>query len=331
MAKPRIFVSSTYYDLRHIRQGLDAFIKELGYEPVLFENGDIPFSHEKPLDHSCYNEIKSCHILVLIIGGRFGSPTSDENKKTDGVDLDRQYIHYNSITQKEYATALEADIPVYIFVEKGVNAEYGTYKKNRDNKSIVWQHVDSINVFQLLESVYSQKRNNLIRDFDKLSDITHWLRDQWAGLLAEFLLRRTEDKKFSTLTAQLNRLEGVVEALKSYSESLIRSVEPQTAEKLIEKTDQNIELANKLSKFKSARFIRDILDKNNISTYVLYRAFCDATSMANLQSRIRTLLKSEKKRKADLYAHGVHPDLINEIRLLLNLPFLKDDLGSGEF
>ncbi len=35
MAKPRVFISSTYYDLRHIRNDLDGFIKELGYEPTI--------------------------------------------------------------------------------------------------------------------------------------------------------------------------------------------------------------------------------------------------------------------------------------------------------
>ena len=70
MAKPRVFVSSTYYDLRHVRQGIESFIEGLGFEAVLFESGDIPFSHEQPLDESCYQEISKCHILVLIIGGK---------------------------------------------------------------------------------------------------------------------------------------------------------------------------------------------------------------------------------------------------------------------
>ena len=42
MAKPRVFVSSTYYDLKHIRDRPEAFIESFGYEPVLFESGDIP-------------------------------------------------------------------------------------------------------------------------------------------------------------------------------------------------------------------------------------------------------------------------------------------------
>ena len=39
MARPRVFVSSPYYDLKHIRSSLDSFIDRLGYEPVLSEKG----------------------------------------------------------------------------------------------------------------------------------------------------------------------------------------------------------------------------------------------------------------------------------------------------
>ena len=40
MAKPRIFISSTYYDLRQVRADLERFIKDLGYETVLNEQGN---------------------------------------------------------------------------------------------------------------------------------------------------------------------------------------------------------------------------------------------------------------------------------------------------
>lgn len=53
MAKPRVFVSSTYYDLKHIRTSMELFIRSLGYEPILSEKGDIAFTPDKPLDESC--------------------------------------------------------------------------------------------------------------------------------------------------------------------------------------------------------------------------------------------------------------------------------------
>jgi Domain of unknown function (DUF4062) len=41
MAKPKIFISSTFYDLKQIRSDLDNFVENLGYEPIRNEEGDI--------------------------------------------------------------------------------------------------------------------------------------------------------------------------------------------------------------------------------------------------------------------------------------------------
>jgi len=39
MARPKIFVSSTFYDLRHVRNDMESFIKTLGYDPIMNERG----------------------------------------------------------------------------------------------------------------------------------------------------------------------------------------------------------------------------------------------------------------------------------------------------
>ena len=64
MARPRVFLSSTYYDLRHIRNDLERFVKELGYEPILSERGHIPYGKDEALEQYCYREISNCDILV---------------------------------------------------------------------------------------------------------------------------------------------------------------------------------------------------------------------------------------------------------------------------
>ena len=70
MARPRVFISSTYYDLRHIRASLDVFVRSLGFDTVLSEKGDIAYTPDRPLDESCYQEVESSDIFVMIIGGR---------------------------------------------------------------------------------------------------------------------------------------------------------------------------------------------------------------------------------------------------------------------
>lgn len=92
MAKPRIFISSTFYDLRQVRIDLDRFIKDLGYEPVLNELGNIPYGKDDKLEEYCYKEISNIDILVSLIGGRFGSESQHKD---------------HSISQMEFRTAIE--------------------------------------------------------------------------------------------------------------------------------------------------------------------------------------------------------------------------------
>ena len=77
MAKPRIFLSSTFYDLRQIREDLEQMIRELGYESVRHETGAIPYSRKEPLESSAYREVDLCDIMVSIIGGRFGTQSKE--------------------------------------------------------------------------------------------------------------------------------------------------------------------------------------------------------------------------------------------------------------
>ena len=106
MAKPRIFISSTFYDLKQIRIELDRFIENLGYEPVRNEEGDIPYGKAEDLQQYCYKEIDNVDILISIIGSRYGSPATGE----------KEY----SVSQKELKTALNANKQVFVFIDKNV-------------------------------------------------------------------------------------------------------------------------------------------------------------------------------------------------------------------
>lgn len=49
--KPRIFVSSTFYDLKYMRDDLANFIRAHDFEPIMFEEGDVGYTPGKDLDH----------------------------------------------------------------------------------------------------------------------------------------------------------------------------------------------------------------------------------------------------------------------------------------
>jgi hypothetical protein len=184
MAKPRIFLSSTFYDLRQIRADLDRFIREQGYEPILNELGNIPYGKEDRLEEYCYNEIKTIDILVSVIGGRFGS----SSKKED-----------NSISQMELKTAIELNKQVYIFIEKNVYQEYQFYLNNKKTKDVKYRYADNVKIHEFIEFVESLPNNNTIHGFETSRDIINFLKEQWAGLFQRFLQEQTRVKEVNLI------------------------------------------------------------------------------------------------------------------------------------
>lgn len=287
MAKPRVFVSSTYYDLKHIRKNLESFIDSLGFDSVLFESGDIPFRHDQPIDESCYSEINNCHMLVLIIGGRYGSKTSN-GKKLNEKELNKAYEQFKSITRKEYQTARERDIPIFIFVDSNVLAEYQTYKENRENKNIKYAHVDSVNIFSILDEILSQRRNNFIRGFENFDDISSWLRDQWAGLFADFLSRKSQEATLRNLGSQIADLSGISGALKEYTESILRSVVPNESGKIISRQTRRL-TSTRMRRFAKEGMIEYLLDlgKPRTTPERLFKALLDSTNLEQFLQKSR--------------------------------------------
>ena len=201
MARPRVFVSSTYDDLRIVRANLDRFIKEMGYEPVLYEKGHIPYGGADALEQDCYREIEKCDILVSIIGGRYGTQSRDSK---------------HSITHRELKTAIELGKQVYIFVEKAVYYEYGTYLQNKEVKGFKPSSVNDVRVFSFLEDIYSIPTGNPIEPFELPDDIVKFLREQWAGLFQRLFQKMSRQKDVNILEKVNdgknleNKLEGKV-------------------------------------------------------------------------------------------------------------------------
>lgn len=190
MAHTQVFISSTYVDLKKLREDIFDFVTGMGMHPVLNEKGGIFFDWKSPLDISCYNAVAESDIYVLIIGGRYGSPSSEPRKRPrkHGIQL------YNSVTRNEYSAAIKADIPIFIFVDQAVATTYDTYIKSGKNLSIPYAHVDNPQIFRLLDFVYSQRRNNFLEVYRSTEDIKDTLRRQWAGMLHDYLQKRRSFK-----------------------------------------------------------------------------------------------------------------------------------------
>jgi len=215
MARPKVFVSSTFYDLKQIRTDLERFIRDLGYDPVLHERGSVPYGNKEKLEEYCYREIRQVELLVSIIGGRFGSESEHQPY---------------SISQQELRTAYELGVQVFIFVESGVLGEYQTYLINKEVTGLKFRQVDDLRVYRFLEEIHGLPNNNQITPFGSAQDITHFLREQWAGMFQRFLQNQEREKEVQIIKAlqanmqTLNQLVAYLTLEKQNSDGAIREI-----------------------------------------------------------------------------------------------------------
>ena len=328
MAKPRVFVSSTYFDLKHIRASLDLFIDSLGFEPVLSEKGDIAYTHDRPLDESCYREAENSDIFVLVVGGRYGSEVSSDKKRVSNEFFER----YDSITRKEYESAAGRDIPIYILLEKGVHSEYQTYLRNKEVKSISYAHVDSVNVFVLIEDILSRPRNNPIQTFERFEEIENWLRDQWAGLFRELLRRQSQQQQLAGLSAQVGDLKATNETLKKYLEAVMLGADRTVSSQLIQSEEQRLLSLRKDEAASSNDWVKYVAKRADLPVASVVEAVRGAKSRDEFVEAVYKLSPSGTEYK-NLIAKTLQQSSrakrdLNDARLILGVPLFDEEAGD---
>jgi len=324
MAKPRVFLSSTFYDLKQVRSSLQSFIASLGYDPVLSEKGSIAYSPDVALDESCYREAKGCDIFVLIIGGRYGSEVSE----SDGVETKGFYERYESITRKEYESAVERDIPTYVLLEKSVFSDYETFKRNRDNQTINYAHVDSINIFGFIDYILTRPRNNPVHHFELSTEIETWLREQWAGLFRELIRSRADRTLISSLAEQVGDLTNVSATLKRYLEEVVSRVGDK---EIISEEDAKLSSSRILAELAKLPAVSN-LRPFDVSTETARDIFASADSLNDLAKRLKRATNGKIDAEnliARWYADPLFVADMNSIRGVLGLPPLTfEDHGQ---
>jgi len=303
----RVFISSTYYDLKHVRASLDGFVRAIGFEPILSEKGNIAYLPTIPLDESCYREVQTADLFVLIIGGRYGAAASDQGAPTEGF-----HERYESITKREYETALERNIPIYTLVEKAVHLEYRTFLANRENQTVRYAHADSENVFLLLEEILELHRNNPIYAFDDFADVERWLKEQWSGLIHDLLRGQSERSELRTLRSQVSELRQVAQTLKIYLEQVIRTVDPggKGSEGVIEAEDQRLRQVEDVT-YATSGLMRYLLATSGLDETDLAQMIAAAASSLDL---IRSIAQASGD--ADALARQLEPLATNPAFLL---------------
>lgn len=192
--KPTIFVSSTCYDLSQIRSNMKDFIDEMGYEPMLSDFDSFPIDPNQSTVDNCIKNVETrADILVLIVGGRYGSI----------IDNDK------SITNMEYLTAKKEGIPIYVFVKEEILNILPLWQENPDNNfSSV---VDTIKLFEFVNNIRGND-SVWVYDFKTAQDIVKTLKKQLAYLFYDSLQYRNKltefnpFKKYNDLSAEAAKL-----------------------------------------------------------------------------------------------------------------------------
>ena len=218
--QPRIFISSTFYDLKYIREDLANFVRSYGYEPILFENGDIGYTPGKTLDYSCYESMRNSDMVILIIGGEYGSAASGEKKD--------EFKEYMSVTRNEFRTAVEAGIPIFVMIDKKVMAEYGVYDANYDDIEkekiiMVFPTTKNINVFRFIKEIKGIVTLP-IQEFERSADIKGFISKQWADMFKSYLSFLRNEKGNRKIENSVNEMKILIQKMDIMLDSVGKNV-----------------------------------------------------------------------------------------------------------
>lgn len=278
MATPRIFVSSTCYDLQEIRFQLRHFIQEFGYDPVMSEFDDIFYNYELHVQDSCLEEISKCQLFILVIGNNYGSIY---HKDREGVSLP------DSVTLQEFRKAIETDIFKHIFTNKFVDYDYKNYKralekvflkefKDKDvpsdkiekkklaikktfDETYPFPYESYKYVFYFLDIISELRDGNAISTFESFGDIKESLKKQWAGFMYESISKK--DKK---LEATIKPIE---ERLNSLDSSIKKLLEVKTS-------NNEKQISFDISKITQEKSIEALQQTQNNIDNLLNSIFC---------------------------------------------------------
>jgi hypothetical protein len=169
MAKPRIFISSTCFDLNDARSELTDFLEKYNFEVLNSQLKNFGVSPKKHSHTACLDQVENADFLLVIIGKRRGGTFVGSEK---------------SITNEEYNLAVKRGIPIIVCVDKQVDDTMLLYKKNptANFKGVV----DDVRIFHFVEYIKSASEDNWVFQYNNVNDIKDILRSQFSYYLLLF-------------------------------------------------------------------------------------------------------------------------------------------------
>lgn len=168
---PVVFISSTCYDLKQIREDLKYFFENnYGFQAMMSEFDSFPIDPCIGTFENCLNNVdKSADIFILIIGNRYGNVTNNGK----------------SITNLEYLHAKAKGIPVFVFIDKQLNSQIKIWESNKNgNFSNI---IDNPKLFEFISEIYKESRQ-WIYTYESVKDITTTMKHQLSLIFSDGLI-----------------------------------------------------------------------------------------------------------------------------------------------
>ena len=228
MPSPRIFLSSTCYDLGMAREQLRSFFLRLGYDPILSEYSDVLYDPRTHTHTSCVREVPNADMVVVLIGSRFGGQVVPE--ALSGVDMENlvkssfdvtvlKEPEKLSITQLEVLKAIDATVPVFAFVDEKVMHDQLVYQKNKDLvDKIRFPSIEKPEsakyIFEFISFLHHRNKGNAVISFSRVEDIETHLLKQWGALFQKLLREEREheheSRRMFTISEQIEDIKTAV-------------------------------------------------------------------------------------------------------------------------
>ncbi len=230
MAKLKVFVSSTCFDLSIVRSQVRNYVKQLGHDPVMSDYWEVLYDPRVHTHKNCLQEISGCDVAVLIIGSRFGGKgipaacdiidfkSLEEKSASPAILQSKEKL---SITQLEICKAIEDGIPIFTFVDERVMHDHLVYEANKAGGSVHKIKFPSIEkpetakyIFEFINFLRHRTEGNNVASFSKVEDINEYLSIQWSSLFQRLLHeqrnKEAERKRIDYFASQIADLKAAV-------------------------------------------------------------------------------------------------------------------------
>jgi HEAT repeat protein len=163
----KIFLSSTIFDLRDLRDALVQGIETDGHEVIASEKGTLPVNPGKHSYEQCLKAAAECDCLIAILDGRFGGEYPLGSNK--------------SITEAEIEEALKQGKKTLVFVRQSVwdsLANQKAYVKDGADYKPIKNIVEDTRVFGIIDRIRRKPQDNWIFQFNYPTDLLAQIRAQ---------------------------------------------------------------------------------------------------------------------------------------------------------